>query len=601
MAEKYIYEKNVSDDKELELSLRQSINNWANSIPNHPYTNFGDKITVNSIWYKPAYPVRLRSQYEERSKYKDHEPYTGQKIPARKFHKLSDFNSWDISLKKIDDFEDSTNKYYVNGSQYVVNCHRCHASGLVTCHSCSGHRTVVCPVCHGAQKVNCSSCGGRGDSSCSNCGGSGSRSEQISRTRQVRKGNGVDSWMGEETYYENVTRRCNSCSGSGRKRCYTCSGSGKVTCSRCSGRGSITCPTCGGKGQLQCPVCKGEKQLMHHFYIKRVLEYTDKETCVIQGDVYSNFPEFLENFSNYESKIIFSAEDSRLAKEQLPTDHHLNPYIDKFIEEAENETTDTHCRQFQKLDISCIDTWELSYTFNGKDYVMAFTGSKFEVIPGLSPIYEVAFKFWKKGVSSARSFMYTRSSRLLTKSLNIDVFEIKEKVRAALYSVKEKLNQSYGLGSVIAWLLIAFFGGFIAYSYYSEVNYVFSYVDFINNPENFLYSYHAWSQTVFSVFLIFLAHIISKSILRIFGHHIPIVLVRIAMGIILTTLLSILFLVTWAFINAIGISLLITMVVWLIFKLIWVLWWVIKIILGIIVFIVQIIWGIISWIWNLFF
>jgi hypothetical protein len=601
MSEKYIYEKDVSGDKKLESSLRKSINDWANGIPHHPYYNLGDKIKVISMWYKPAYPVRLRSQYEVRSKFKDHEPFTGQTIPTREYHDLSDFNSWDINLKKIKNFENSTNNYYVPGSQYVTNCHHCHATGSVTCHTCHGNKTIKCPVCHGARKVNCSSCGGHGDKYCSNCGGSGSKSEQVAKTRQVWVNSDSGGYYRNETYYETVSRRCNTCGGSGRTRCYTCSGTGKVTCSRCSGRGIITCTVCGGTGRLQCPVCKGETQLMHYFYIKRELEYTDKETCVINGDVYESFPEFLEEFSNYESKVVLTAKGDRLFKGQLPEGHHLNPYIDKFIQEADMATTKTHCRQFQQLDISCIDTWELRYSFKGKEYVMAFTGSQYKIIPGLSPVYEVAYNYWEKGVSAARTFMYSRASRLLTKSLRIDVFEIKDKVKSALTAVNEKLDQSYGLGSVITYLLLAFFGAFIAYSYYSEVNYVFGYVDFINNPENFLYPYHAWSQTIFSVFLVYLAFISSKSVVKRFGYHIPTVLLRVITGILFTVLFAGIFLVAWALLNATGISVIVTLVVWLAVKILWLIWWVIKIILGIVIFLVQIIWGILKWLWGLFF
>lgn len=601
MSEKFIYEKDVSGDKQLESALRQSINKWASSIPHHPYNNLGDKIKVISIGYKPAYPVRLRSQYEERSKYKDHEPYSNQSIPPRKFHELSDFNSWDIRLKKIDNFENSTKNYYVNGSQYVSDCHHCHATGSVTCHTCHGNRTITCPVCHGAKQVNCSSCSGRGDKYCSNCGGTGKKSKQVSRSRQVWVNSDNGGYYRDETYYETVSHTCTTCSGRGRTRCYTCSGSGKVTCNRCSGRGIITCTVCGGRGKLQCPVCKGQTKLMHHFSITRELEYTDKEICVIQGDVYENFPEFLEEFSNYESKNVFSLRENRLDKGQFSDGHHLNSFIDKFIQEADNDDTDTHSRQFQQLDISRIDTWELHYSFQGKAYVMAFTGSQYEIIPGLSPVYEVAFNYWEKGVSAARSFMYSRSARLLTKSLKIDVFEIKEKVKSALYAVEEKLDQSYGLGAIIAFLLMAFFGSFAAYTYFSDVNYVFGYVDFINNPESFLYPYHAWSQTLFSLFLIYLAFISSKSVVKRFGYHTPTVLIRITLGISITLLFSAIYLAIWALLNATGVSIVITLIVWIALKILWVIWWVVKIILGIIVFLAGIIWNILVWIWGLFF
>lgn len=601
MSDKYIYEKDLSTDKKLENALRKSLNNWANAIPHHPYKNLGDKINVKSIWYKPAYPIRLRTQYEERAKDKDHEPYTGQTIPERKFYELSDFNSWDIRLKAIRDFNNSVNKYYVNGSQYVANCHHCQATGSVTCHTCHGNRTITCPVCHGAQQVNCSSCGGHGDIRCSNCGGTGRKSEQVSRQRQVWVNSDSGGYYRTETYYETVSRQCNSCGGSGRTRCYTCSGTGKVTCTRCGGRGKVTCPTCGGRGELQCPVCKGETRLMHHFYIERTLEYTDKETCVIQSDIYENFPEFLDEFPNYESKVVHSIKEKSLSENQLPEGHHLNPYINKFIAEAEKEASSTHSKQFQQLDISCIDTWELRYQFKGKEYVMAFTGSNYKVIPGLSPIYEVAFTDLKKGIAAKRMLQFSRASWLLSKAASIDVFEIRQKVNFALELVREKLNQSYTFGAVMAWLLLSFLGGFVCYTYYTDVNYVFAYADFINKPDNFLYAYHAWSQTLFSVFLIYLGFVSGKSVAKRFGHYLPSALLRITAGIFFTLLFAIVYLTAWALLNATGISVIITFFVWLVVKILWVLWWVIKIILGLIILAVQVVWGILKWLWGLFF
>lgn len=602
MSEKYSYEKDVSGNKKLENALRQSINQWANSIPHHPYKNLGDKITVKSIWHKPAYPVRLRSQYEERSKHKDHEPFTGQKIPPRKYHELSDFNSWDISLSEINDFIDTTDKYYVNGSQYVADCHHCEARGWMTCNTCHGHKMITCPECRGAKKVQCDSCGGRGDYRCDNCGGSGYSKKQVARSKTVwvQNPDGNGGHNETKTYYETVSEPCRSCGRTGRLTCKTCGGDGKVTCPRCKGRGEIICPTCLGTGRVVCPVCDGKTQLMHHFYIERKLEYTDKKTCVIHEDIYESFPEFLDEFPNYESKVVFSQKADALKENQLPKDHHLNSYINKFIKQAGDEETETHSMQFQQLDISCIDTWELRYQLKGKEYVMAFTGSNYQVIPGLSPIYEVAYEYWEKGIAAKRFFLYSRASRFLTKAYKIDVFEMKLKVSTALEIVKDKLDQSYGLGAVIAFLLSIFFGGFVAYTYFSEVNYMFGYVSFINNPDNFLYPYHAWSQTLFSVFLIFLAFLSAKSWIKKVGHHIPSAILRVVTGIVFTLVISAIFLAVWALLNATGISIIITFIVWLVVKILWILWWVIKIIIGLVILVVQLVWGVLKWLWGLF-
>lgn len=590
MIEKYPFEREVTDDKNLEARIRKQINLWANSIPHHPYSNLGDKISISKIWYRPAYPIKLRSQYEERSKYKKFKPFRGQKIPDRKFHALSDFNSWDISLDKLVGFVNSTDNYIVNGSQYVANCHNCNASGTITCVKCSGRRTVTCPRCSGSGKNNCS-----------NCSGSGYRSKQVARQRQVkvpaqyyydsdgnRKISTYESYR-TETYYETV-----------QERCHTCSGTGKVTCRQCSGRGTVTCPKCNGSGRNVCPVCEGQTDLMHYFNIERTLEFTNKEICIIHDDVYENFPQFLDEFPNYESYNIITKRENEFDLDQMDEGHFLNSHINKFIEEAKTADTASHCMQFEQLDIRCIDTWEIYYQFKGKEYFMCFTGSKLEIIPGLSPIYEIAFNYWEKGISAAKFYRYSRAARYLKKALKIDVYEINTNVQESLSEITKKIDLSYKLGAILAGWLIAFFGGFVVYTYFSEVNYVFEYSNFINNPDNFLYSYHVWSLTI--LFLI-LAHFTikwSKKLMQNFENHIPSLILRVGSSFIVTTILMTVMIAFLILLNATGVPTALTFTIWLIVKILKILLIIIGFIIGIIILIAEAVWGILKWIYGLF-
>ncbi|MDP2723987.1 MAG: hypothetical protein Q8O72_14625 [Bacteroidales bacterium] len=597
MSEQFPYEVNVSDDKKLATALKQRINNWANDIPHHPYKNLGDKISITGIWYKPAYPIRVRSQYEERSKHKGEEPFTDQKIPERTYFKLSDFNSWDIKLKDIGQFDNSTKNYYLNGSQYVEACYKCNARGWITCVQCQGTTTVTCPVCRGAKKTTCYSCSGSGKEQCSSCGGRGYNTRQVSHSRQVYVSEGN---YRTETYYETVRESCYSCSVSGSKTCYRCSGTGKITCSGCSGRGYVTCPTCHGSGRNTCPVCNGHTRLMHHFYIKRDLEYTDKQTCVIHGEVYKAFPQFLDEYTEYESYNVFTNKAKKVSTGQLPEGHHLNPFINKYIEEAHDDNTSSHVMQFQQVDVDCIDTWELTYQFKGKEYRMVFTGSDYHVIPGLSPIYEVAYSFWDRGVNASRWFMFSRAARLLSKAQHIDVFEIKDQVGVSLEKVRRKIDQSYILGAKITALLLAFFGSFVVYGYFSEVNYVFAYADFINNSGNFLYDYHAWSQTLIYLLITYLGYKLAKTLTKKFSYHLPSSLLRILSSALITILLAALLTAVWGLLNATGATVAITFAVWLILKILKIIVFVLGFAIAIVVFLAKALWSIILWIVGLF-
>jgi hypothetical protein len=608
--ENYIYEQQVKDDKKLEASFRKKINEWAASIPHHNLKNLGDQIEISDIWYKPAYPIRLRSQYEERGKHEGFEPYTNQKIPPRTIYKLSDFKAWDIELNDIDDFADSSTNYYVNGSQHVADCGRCDAKGWITCVQCGGRTTVTCPECSGAGKKKCGSCGGGGYHRCSSCSGRGTITRQVSGTRQVwvpptsdssLYGKGHSGYHRSEPTTTTQTQTCSACGGKGRNTCSSCGGSGKVTCSRCRGRGIVTCPRCSGSGRNTCPDCQGHKKLMHHFYVQRDLNFTNQATCIIHGEVFEKFPEYLVEYTNYESYNLLNQREENLEKGQLPPGNHLNPFIDEYIAAAHKETTKVHTLAFQQLDVECIDTWELKYRFQSKDYVMLFHGSTHEIVPGLSPIYEIAFLYWKKGTRAGRSYSYYSAKRLLKKAARIGTFEIREKVNEALEKVKEKMKSPFYFGTTLAAIFMVFFGGFVAYTYFKDVNYVFDYAAFINRPGNFLYKYHAWTQTLAFLALCLWAVKIVKKTFHNPVIMLPGVLTRFLLGFTLTAVLSAIFLVSLGLLNATGITILLTLMMWAVL-------WTIRIIIVVIYFALTIIWwllkaawGILKWIWGLFF
>ncbi len=593
MSKKYIYEAKESGNTNLQKEFIEIINKWANKIPHHPYRNLGNKIKVTDIWYKPAYPIQVRSQYEVRSKNEDFEPFTNQTIPPRNYYQLSDFNSWDFNYNEVENFTNKVTKYYVDGSQHVEDCFKCNARGWITCVTCHGNQKVTCPKCRGKGNVQCSSCGGHGRKNCGSCGGHGYHNRTITKTKQIwvpDSGNASGGYYRTESYNQTIRETCNNCNGSGKVKCRNCGGSGRVTCKRCSGSGQITCPTCGGSGRNICPTCKGHTQLMHYFYVERDLHFLDKENCVIHSEVFNRFPQFLDEYQNYQSYNIHSFRAQKLDHNQLEEGVHLNKFINDFIQEGQSPESDTNTLLYQQLDISCIDTWELHYEFKGKPYVMVFHGSDYEIIPGLSPIYEISFKYWKSGIASAKFYMYDQSRKMLKKAAAMNSYEIKQKVDVSLNSVKTKMAEPLNLGARMAAYIIAFIGGFLAFNYFNEVNYVFNYIDFINNPDNFLNPYHAWGQTIVFVSLSFAAAKTTKSLFSKLSAYVPFALVRFSLGVLATLLFASIYFGLLALANAVGIGILITLLLWGILK-----------ILQLIVILVYLIVKVILWIWHLIF
>lgn len=584
----YIYEQDLSHNKELEALFRKKINIWANAIQHHPMRDLGDKIEICSIWYKPTYPIRLLSQYESRLKGTNYQPYTDQTIPERTYFSLDDVDSWKIVLPEVDEFKDDTTRYVVSGSQHVEGCFKCSATGKITCPKCSGRRKITCPECGGAGRKRCSPCGGRG---------------QVPRSKSVPK----QVWVPEQydsdgelvgntgvykTRYETVTVQ---------EPCGNCSGRGSVRCSNCEGTGKVVCPKCSGAGKITCPVCRGAKYLMHYFYVKRILAYSDKGKNIVHETIYDNFPEFLAYTDEFERESIYKNCEDRIEQGHLPEGNHLNEFIDDFLQQSRDEKADDQVMLFQQIEIDRIDTWELNYSFEGKKYTMAFTGSDYEIIPGLSPIYEVAFDYLRKGVQAGRSYRYFHALRQLSKSKKIDVFELREQLEDARHRLRRKINQGYNLGSLLGLFVALLFGGFIAFSYFNEVNYVFKYAGFINRESFWLYKYHAWSMTGSYLILALLGYGISMNILSEAKRVIPFAILRTVTGFGLTMIVSAFLLVLLGLLNVTGITILIPLLVWIVKWVAILLWLAITLVLGIVVYAAMLVWMLIQWLWGLVF
>ncbi len=600
----FLYEKRVDSDKQLEQELRSLINDWAAETPHHPFKNLGSEIKIDAIWYKPAYPVHLQSQFEERSKGQSHEPFRNQSIPEQVYYKTSDFNAWDIELPTLSGFKNETKKFYVEGSQHVEDCHTCNARGWITCVQCHGDTTVTCPRCKGRGNVDCSNCSGTGKRNCGSCGGHGYINRQVSRSKQVWVPNSSSSSGGyyrTESYTETVRDTCHNCRGTGKKDCTTCSGTGKVKCRTCSGDGYITCPRCGGSGRNTCPTCEGETQLMHYLYVQRDLNTMDKKSCIIHSEVFDRFPQYLDEYQNYSSKSIFKQKEKHLQDNIIPEDTHLNKFINDFLLKHHEAEKSDHILQYEQIEVSRIETWELYYSLNGKSYAMVFIGDEKELIPGESPISDVAFDLWSDGIKAARLMRNASALSKLKKAQDINTYEVREKVNAAVEKVKQKVNDGYKTGSLFALLLLLFPGVFVFYNYYSQINYVLPFVSFINNPEHFLFDFHAWSQTIMSLLLVFGASSTANGILTKLENKIPSVILRFTIAFLLTTLLAIIYTGIWAGLNIIGISLIITFIVWLAYWIIKILLIVLGLAIGLIIWLAKIVWGILSWVYGLFF
>uniref|UniRef100_A0A5F8GTC6 Ssu-2 homolog n=2 Tax=Monodelphis domestica TaxID=13616 RepID=A0A5F8GTC6_MONDO len=160
-----------------------------------------------------------------------------------------------------------------------------------------------------------------------------------------------------------VKMRCASCSGAKRKakqsrRCQVCSGSGRKRCSTCSGRGNKTCAT-----------CKGEKKLLH--FIQLVITWKNSLFEFVT-EHHMNFPEELlakvrgENIFKDENVMVYPIVDFPKQEISLASQRGI----------AEHSTALAGRSRVlqQRQTVELIPLTEVQYWYQGKSYLYYIYG-----------------------------------------------------------------------------------------------------------------------------------------------------------------------------------------------------------------------------------
>jgi len=584
----YFTDETVTGDKSLEKKIRIQINQWAAGYHIDEFRYLGNKIDLKTIIYKPAYPTFLRTQFEEREKYKGHEPYTSQALPPRKYHNLDAVQIWNIELPFPSGFTEQKKSFIVDGSQHVLDCFKCSGKGWITCPECHGDGHVTCPRCSGSGTEKCSSCGGSGSirvsKSCPTCNGRGSW-----RTNESK----YDSQLGQSVSYE-VVHHCSTCNGSGNtsvnETCRTCRGKGKVTCSRCGGKGEVVCKTCSGTGRITCPECKGYKKLYHYYAISQQLTVPVYSNILLNSNFRSDFLEFYENWKDYDGMTIFEHSSDGLMVNPVPDDHDLTGLVQDLIKTSDDDQSDPKKILFQELTIKRIDAWEISYSWNGKKYKMLFYGNELNIVPGKSPVYDYCNELIADSRSAFNKGSYTKAARIIDRAKKINPYELKTTIDDIRQQIYDVIRYSYHAGALAGSIFFGLIAFFTVFSYCSDYNHMLGYMSFLNRPGNWFHDYHPWAQALLALVPVFFGYFASVTTGEALGRRIPGNILRFCWGLAASVFFIGLFLAVWWVINVTGITFLATLVLWLIIKAI-----------VICLAIVFLIWKLISWIWNLIF
>ena len=456
MNNEYIEPQDFTSDLELEKKIRQKISEWSNSVEYHDHTNLGEKIKVNKIVFAPTYTCRIATQTETRRVASCEESYRGGAIPSLIYKSAAAVNPWktEFNFSTINSLTERRDFLTVNGSQEVSTCSSCHGKGTIECIYCNGKGTERCYTCGGSGRVRCGSCNGRG-------------------------------W-----HYKS--------DGSGNTySCGNCGASGQVTCSRCNGRGEVRCSRCNGRGKETCRTCSGTGKMLSYLQIERNLDIQKTDECLMSPRILKEIPEYRENCLSYPSKRLYYKKAPLLSADDFPQNRIHND-VAKTILFSQRVSANI---LFQEISVERIDTWEVDYHYQGKNYFLVLYGNEKNVVANLSPVSEAAGERWKEAHNSWRKYLYFNAWLEMVLTKNMNQYDLKENVDECMEIIDNKLLQYEKRGSLFGTILASLFLAFMLPIYYDKVNYVFAYADFLNNPSNFFYVYHTWSMTLFSILL----------------------------------------------------------------------------------------------------
>ena len=218
-----------------ESRFRRLFNQWAASVEGYNRPNLGNELKIIDVWDAPLYRGVLKTQYDARTLNDTFERIGGRTFANTTYFKESDINRWSLyPYPTVFTSHESTHP--VSGTEHIVNCHTCGATGKVTCAKCGGKGTVKRAI---VTKHTCSTCNGMRHIS------------YTYTTQEFQQYNDYNDGGKLKGRYVNKQK-------TGTKTCPTCNGSGSIThttyvdepCKTCGATGKVTCHTCGGDRRI---------------------------------------------------------------------------------------------------------------------------------------------------------------------------------------------------------------------------------------------------------------------------------------------------------------------------------------------------------------
>ena len=357
--------------------IRESLTEWADSIPHHKYRQFGQRVKLKAATDYPHYLMMLESQYDTRSVSPARLPYDGRPIPPPAVT-AANIDVWSY-LASPDDFEPHTAQAQIGGSQRLVACKPCGGHSKVACPSCRGSGAQTCDTCKGAVYVE--------------------ESRQVERWRQTgRLVNGEPVNVNEQ-YFETEHFRilCPECGGKKHTKCKACQGERTVACSTCQGHGT---------------------QIEALTVTSRVQPEVDRLTHFCSS-LTQDFRKSLSAEADYTEEISLRATSFRVEDLKGIPSTSLRQKISRLLEAAENRGS-AHCRILgQRVKVLVAHVYHIAYTFENHDYEAYLVGSASEVIADKSPFGNLVVNSVRRASDDFADGAVPKGIALLEKCLEI--------------------------------------------------------------------------------------------------------------------------------------------------------------------------------------
>ncbi len=568
--------------------IRSLVNAYSRTTDNERFRDYGDDIEVVDCTPWQITECRVDSQLDHREVVEHEQPYTGSRISPFTVSSPSQVDRWAYEITSLSKgrFQDTTSHLTVPGSEHTKTCHTCHGEGKVDCPTCGAKGYYTCPSCHGSGMQQCSSCHGSGTISkpCSSCGGKGGRNVKRNRQKQVARqyySSGKTVWRYEyvnEPY--DAWEACISCGGKGHhdSTCGHCHGAGNVTCQRCKGNKVVTCHTCSGNKKVTCDTCEGYKELLHSLRIMQTLEKHSDHQLYINHDYWDEI-EPLPWREQCRTESVFEKVDTALAHDLYTENDDYNDSFNEFLDaHVKLESQRCHIR-FQRAAVTRFHFHRVEYKFNGKTYTGYILGSTF--YPVNSPIIEYASELIKGAESNLKHRSAVGARRKLKEAEALNVEGTSVAIQKLLQKVNAHLNVITQLGLKIMFWLVALFATPLVFQYYDAINPVLPYASFVNRPDWFGYDLLPVAQCLIFLFFLKLSKV-GSSQTDYSKHDYSHALIYFAHGMGKILLAAVVIFALLAAVNYLGLGIITSIGMWL-------LWWVIKIAFFAIVIIIALI------------